>query len=188
MQRGFILLLLLVIAGAAYFMQVRTDDPSAERDQRGLGTDDLITDAASPAAGPATGSASYPAAHPTDPDTGPTPSSDHSATEARLARALETQSSGFMVEVRGRVERVLPDDEEGSRHQRFILRLESGQTLLVAHNIDLAARVPVHPGDPVEVLGQFEFSERGGTLHWTHHDPGGGRDGGWIEHAGIRYR
>ena len=35
----------------------------------------------------------------------------------------------------------LPDDNKGTRHQRFILKLSSGQTLLVAHNIDLADKI-----------------------------------------------
>ena len=46
-----------------------------------------------------------------------------------------------MAEGSGIVERVLRDDNDGSRHQRFILRIESGHTLLVSHNIDLASRL-----------------------------------------------
>ena len=45
------------------------------------------------------------------------------------------------VEGRGHVVRVLADDRQGARHQRFIVRLASGQTLLIAHNIDVAPRV-----------------------------------------------
>lgn len=39
------------------------------------------------------------------------------------------------------VVRVLADDERGSRHQRFIIRPDSAQTLLVAHNIPLSTAV-----------------------------------------------
>ena len=63
--------------------------------------------------------------------------------EARIAAAFRAKRSGFFVEASGVVERTLPDDREGSRHQRFILRLPSGLTVLVAHNIDLAPRVPI---------------------------------------------
>lgn len=106
----------------------------------------------------------------------------------RIEKAWEDRTSGFMVEVSGRVERVLDDDEAGSRHQRFVVRLATGRTLLVAHNIDLAKRVPVARNDEVTVRGQYEWNERGGVLHWTHADPDGGRlDTGWIRHQGRRY-
>ena len=143
MQRGLKLLLLVIIAGGAYFLQFGGGE---------------------------------------NPETTPI------GGEARLARAMEQQESGFMVRVSGAVERLLSDDTEGARHQRFILELATGQTILIAHNLDLATRVPLRKGDVVEVHGQFEYSERGGTIHWTHHDPGGRRAGGWIDHAGIRYR
>jgi hypothetical protein len=87
------------------------------------------------------------------------------------------------------VERVLSDDREGSRHQRFILRLNSGQTLLVAHNIDLAPRVDgLSKGDRVELYGEYEWNERGGVVHWTHRDPRGNHPHGWISHRGKRYQ
>lgn len=107
---------------------------------------------------------------------------------ARVAELFESQSSGEMVLVSGVVDAVLADDNEGSRHQRFIVRLDSDQTLLVAHNIDLADRVPLGVGDQVTVHGQYEWNDRGGVLHWTHHDPDGRREGGWIEWEGRRYR
>ena len=82
---------------------------------------------------------------------------------------------------------MLSDDNEGSRHQRFILRLSTGQTLLVAHNIDLAPRVPLDEGDDITFYGQYEWSEKGGVIHWTHHDPDGRHEEGWLEHRGKRY-
>ena len=68
--------------------------------------------------------------------------------DAVLSAAFENRRSDVQVQGSGHVTRVLPDDNDGSRHQRFIVRLASGQTLLVAHNIDLANRVAaVKPGD-----------------------------------------
>lgn len=108
------------------------------------------------------------------------------------ARSIEElyaeRARGESVHVEGRVERLLPDDEEGSRHQRFVLTLVSGHTLLVAHNIDLAPRVPLEIGDLVEVRGDYEWNERGGVVHWTHHDPQARREGGFVRHDGIEYR
>ena len=107
---------------------------------------------------------------------------------AAVSRAFAARRSDVLVEGRGVVERVLSDDERGSRHQRFILRLANGQTLLVAHNIDLAPRLPgLAGGDEVRFRGEYEWNEKGGVLHWTHHDPAGTHPGGWLEHEGRRY-
>lgn len=117
------------------------------------------------------------------------PESESARPEAgarRVARAFEARESGFMVTLHGRVDRLLADDRDGSRHQRFLLRLENGPTLLVAHNIDLADRAPVEVGDRVRLRGQYEWNERGGVLHWTHHDPDGSHPEGWIEVDGVR--
>lgn len=102
----------------------------------------------------------------------------------RLGRAdADTQVKGD-----GVVVRVLPDDNEGSRHQKFILKLASGQTILVAHNIDLAPRIPgLEKGDTVGFHGEYEWNEKGGVVHWTHHDPAGRHPGGWLDHGGRRF-
>lgn len=97
--------------------------------------------------------------------------------------------SGDQVQGSGRVIRVLSDDNEGSRHQRFIVELSPGRTLLVAHNIDLAPRVQsIRTGDTVAFYGEYEWNDRGGVIHWTHRDPRGRHSDGWIEHNGRRYQ
>lgn len=77
--------------------------------------------------------------------------------------------------------RLVSDDNDGSRHQRFILDMRNGQTLLVAHNIDLADRVPIGIGDRVSFRGMYEWNDLGGLLHWTHHDPLGIEKGGFVK-------
>ncbi|NTW57004.1 MAG: DUF3465 domain-containing protein [Chlorobiaceae bacterium] len=106
-----------------------------------------------------------------------------------IAKAFANRESNVQVSGEGIVARILPDDRSGSRHQRFILRLANGQTLLVAHNIDLAPKVEaLAAGDTVTFNGEYEWGPKGGTLHWTHHDPGGSHPGGWIEFRGRRYQ
>jgi hypothetical protein len=105
-----------------------------------------------------------------------------------VEEAYAARRSGVWVELTAEVSRLLADDDRGSRHQRFVVRLASGQTVLVAHNIDLAPRVPVAEGESVRLRGRYEWNERGGVLHWTHHDPDGGGQEGWVEHQGRRYR
>ncbi|NNC78478.1 MAG: DUF3465 domain-containing protein [Woeseiaceae bacterium] len=105
-----------------------------------------------------------------------------------LARAFEKRLTSHQVQGEGTVERVLSDDNEGSRHQRFVLRVSPGQTVMVAHNIDLAPRISgLRNGDRVAFYGEYEWNERGGVIHWTHHDPNGSHVGGWLEHNGRRY-
>jgi len=82
---------------------------------------------------------------------------------------------------------LLSDDHEDSRHQRFVLQLGNRETLLIAHNIDLAKRVPVGMGDRVRFRGMYEWNELGGLVHWTHHDPHGVEDGGWINYRRKTY-
>jgi hypothetical protein len=102
--------------------------------------------------------------------------------------AYAAKRSGVWLETEGRVTRLLSDDNEGSRHQRFILEVGGGHTVLIAHNIDLASRVPVTQGDTVSLRGRFEWNERGGVIHWTHHDPEGRLQGGWIRSDGELYK
>ncbi len=108
--------------------------------------------------------------------------------ERAVLDAFADRRSEVVVEVAGTVDRTLSDDNEGSRHQRFILKLPAGHTVLVSHNIDLAQRVPLGRGDLVQLRGQYEWNEQGGVIHWTHHDPRGRRPGGWIRHNGQEYR
>jgi hypothetical protein len=105
-----------------------------------------------------------------------------------VEEAFEQRRSNVQVEGSGGVEKLLEDDNRGSRHQRFILRVAHGQTLLVAHNIDLAPRIDaLQVGDEVRFFGEYEWNDKGGVLHWTHHDPQGRHVGGWLEHRGRRY-
>jgi Protein of unknown function (DUF3465) len=92
------------------------------------------------------------------------------------------------VEGRGEVVRLLPDDRKGNPHQRFLLRVPEGATLLVAHNLELAPRVPLEPGDELEFRGEYEWNDKGGVLHWTHDDPRGRHEGGWLRLDGELYR
>lgn len=108
------------------------------------------------------------------------------AAEERIEEAFASRASGFMITLEARVVKRLRDDLDGSRHQRFLIELDSGRTLLVAHNIDLARRAPLAEGDRVRVRGQYEWNDRGGVLHWTHHDPAGRHPGGWVEVDGVR--
>lgn len=108
---------------------------------------------------------------------------------AALESAFVNQLGNQQVAGGGTVMKMLPDDTQGSRHQRFIVRLRSGRTVLVSHNIDLARRIDsLRVGDTVAFYGEYEWNAKGGVVHWTHHDPLARHTGGWIKHGGQTYQ
>lgn len=81
----------------------------------------------------------------------------------------------------GTVKKILPDDTVPPCHQRFLLVDPTGETLLVANNIDRWQRLgDLHVGDIVEFKGEFKDTERGYLVHWTHPDTSRRRPGGYV--------
>ncbi|HET9767569.1 MAG TPA: DUF3465 domain-containing protein [Thermoanaerobaculia bacterium] len=106
-----------------------------------------------------------------------------------VAAAFRSHARAAVVEGSGHVAKLLADDRQGSRHQRFLLRVDGGPTVLVAHNIDVAERVaPLQAGDAVRFRGEYVWNAKGGILHWTHADPDGRHEAGWIEAGGRRFQ
>lgn len=109
--------------------------------------------------------------------------------DSPIGRAFKNRTSNVQVEGEGVVTRILADDLSGSRHQRFIVRLKSDQTVLIVHNIDIAPRVTgLQEGDSVRFYGEYVWNETGGMVHWTHHDPEGRHAAGWLKHSGRTYQ
>ena len=108
--------------------------------------------------------------------------------DRRIKDAYDKAQSDFWVQSQGVVVKVLKDDVDGDRHQRFLLRLSNGHIVLIAHNIDLAPRIEgIKAGDIVMFYGQYIWNNKGGVIHWTHHDPSGRKISGWLMHQGKRY-
>ncbi|WP_151825976.1 DUF3465 domain-containing protein [Acinetobacter junii] len=107
----------------------------------------------------------------------------------KIMKAYKQQISNIQVQSKGEVKAILADDNDGSRHQKMILKLENGLTVLVAHNIDLAPRVEgLRKGEIVEFYGEYEYSPKGGVIHWTHHDPQAKHVDGWLKYQGKSYQ
>jgi hypothetical protein len=110
------------------------------------------------------------------------------ATADAVGAAFQAHRSGITLVAEGVVYRILADDRDGSRHQRFLIRTDSGTSLLVSHNIDIAPRLlALRPGERLKLRGEYVWNPQGGLLHWTHHDPSGRHAAGYIERAGNRY-
>jgi len=112
------------------------------------------------------------------------------ATFPELESAFQQHRSNIWIEGAGTVTRLLRDDTKRPRHQRFVVQIENADfTVMIAHNIDLAPRVPFKKGDRVEFRGEYVWNAQGGVVHWTHRDPKGGKDsGGWIRWRDFVYR
>jgi hypothetical protein len=106
-----------------------------------------------------------------------------------IGRAFATQASDIQVEGEGTVIRILADDLNGPRHQRFIVEVPSGQTVLITHNIDIAPRINgLEVGNLVRFFGEYVWNQKGGLVHWTHNDPRGKHVAGWVMHEGKTYQ
>jgi len=106
-----------------------------------------------------------------------------------LNEAYKNHQSNVQVKGSGKVIRILSDDNQGSRHQKFILKLSSGNTILIAHNIDIAPRInAISKGDTIQFYGEYEWNKKGGVVHWTHRDPNRHHINGWLKHKGCLYQ
>ncbi len=112
------------------------------------------------------------------------PDSDELLAQLFLQGQSDVQAYGT-----GVVISILSDDLDGNRHQRFIIELKSKRTLLISHNIDLAPRIDeLSLNDHIEFFGEYEWNDKGGVIHWTHHDPEGAHADGWILHNNVIYQ
>lgn len=107
---------------------------------------------------------------------------------AIVEHAFRVRQSGIMTEVTGTVVRILLDDKDDLRNQKFVIRLPNDQSVLVVHDQKAGGRVPVSVGDTVLVRGEYMWTETGGTFRNTQRDFSPRRLHGWIDHEGDRYQ
>jgi hypothetical protein len=110
--------------------------------------------------------------------------------DAALCDAYRAGRSRVEVVASGRVTRVLGvANGRVSPHEGFLMRLDSGCAVVVRveANTDFTGTFPLDPGDRVVVKGEYEFYSLGGVIHWTHRDPRGRHEGGFIQTAGHTY-
>ncbi|MES1987841.1 MAG: DUF3465 domain-containing protein [Pseudomonadota bacterium] len=104
-----------------------------------------------------------------------------------VIQAFHDKKSNIFVEGNGVVKKLLPEDDNGLRHQKFLVKISDEQTLLFAHNIDLTSAIPLAVGDTIQFRGEYVYNPKGGIVHWTHRDPHGKIEGGWIKYKGTTY-
>ena len=110
--------------------------------------------------------------------------------DAALCAAYGAGRSHVEVVADGTVTRVLGIAQgRTSPHEGFLMRLASGCSVVVRveANTDFTGPIPLGVGDRVAVKGEYEYYPIGGVIHWTHRDPRGRHEGGYIEVAGRQY-
>lgn len=113
---------------------------------------------------------------------------DNSTNDSDIVRAVNDQRRVNFVEGGGMVvTKVLPDDNNGLKHQKWVVRLSNGKTMQAVYNSDMCPRVPVKVGDVVAMGGMFLWTNTGALLHWLHHDPRGNRPDGYVFVNGKYY-
>lgn len=104
-----------------------------------------------------------------------------------IVKAYDARTSNIIVETEARVVLLLPDIDDLGKFQEFKIELENGHVLRILHDLDQANRVPLAVSSKIRVRGEYDWSVDGGVIHWTHDDPQGLREGGWIEYMGQVY-
>ena len=97
---------------------------------------------------------------------------------------VETTASGTLVRI------LRQSDGQYGPHAQFLVRLDSScaLTVRVAANERFTGPLPLRVGEHVLVHGEYEYYRSGGVIHWTHRDPRGHHDGGFIELSGRLYQ
>ena len=110
--------------------------------------------------------------------------------DAAVCAAYNAGRSHVEVVAGGTVTRVFGTRAgRSSPHEGFLMKLASGcdVTVRVEANTDFTGEFPLREGDAVDVKGEYEYYSRGGVIHWTHRDPRGRHEGGFIETGGKFY-
>lgn len=69
-------------------------------------------------------------------------------------------------------------------HEGFVIRA-SAHTFKVEDNVGITGPIPLKRGDVVSLLGQLECNDL--VIHWTHHDPRGHHQSGYVKVNGALY-
>ncbi len=108
--------------------------------------------------------------------------------DKNLNDAINKHQNVYFLEAASlKVTKLLADDQQGLRHQKFEVVTSQGQKVLCVYNLDQGQRIPLQVGDQVDVGGEFKWTKYGALLHWLHEDSRDKRPDGYVDLEGRRY-
>lgn len=108
--------------------------------------------------------------------------------DAQIIQAQSQQARKVELTVTAPIKKMLREEDYREPHQRFLLMLSNGTTVLVANDLQYGTYAPVQEGNVVRIHGEYIWNERGGVLHWTHKSDEPRHESGYIDFNGMRYQ
>ncbi|MDP3509818.1 MAG: DUF3465 domain-containing protein [Candidatus Melainabacteria bacterium] len=108
--------------------------------------------------------------------------------DAQIIQAQSQQARKVELTVTAPIKKLLREEDYREPHQRFLLILSNGTTVLVANDLQYGTYAPVQEGNVVRIHGEYIWNERGGVLHWTHKSDEPRHESGYIDFNGMRYQ
>ncbi|MBC7465045.1 MAG: DUF3465 domain-containing protein [Bdellovibrio sp.] len=93
----------------------------------------------------------------------------------------------FVITPALKVIKKLKDDNQGIRHQKWLVQSPAGQIILFVHNLELCQPLDIEKNDMVQLAGEFKWTDKGALIHWAHFDPKKKRPDGYVEFKRRKY-
>ena len=110
-----------------------------------------------------------------------------SSSDNILHNAFKEKKRKIVTNGAGKVIKMLSDQFGGSKRQRFLIILNSGQKLQIKHDIDEIGRLPVKIGDSVAFSGIYNWNREGGEISKTD-SRSRNNQSGWLKLNGTMYK
>lgn len=108
--------------------------------------------------------------------------------DGQIIQAQSQQARKVELTVTAPIKKLLREEDYREPHQRFLLILSNGTTVLVANDLKYGTFAPVQEGNVVRIHGEYIWNEKGGVLHWTHKSDEPNHESGYIDFNGMRYQ
>lgn len=100
-----------------------------------------------------------------------------------------SQRGGVFVESVGRIVKILDDQITPYPAQVILIRLSSGQKLIIKHDINLGSALPtLKKAEALQFKGIYKWNDRGGMILSTHKNNDFPKHSGWLKYDDKIYQ